>query len=42
MLRDLFRLIFDMLRSAQYEDLCRGLYLQEKQPKTYGTRIRGK
>ena len=41
MLRDLFRLIFDILRSAHYEDVCRGLYLKEDRPKTCGTKIQG-
>ena len=41
-LRDLFRLITDILHSERYEDICRGLYLKEKRPKTFGTKIRGK
>ena len=41
-LRDLIRLIEDMLRQARYEDTFRGLYMQGKTPKTFGTRIGGK
>ena len=41
MLRDLFRLILDILHSARYEDMCRGLYLKEDRPKTCGTKIQG-
>lgn len=40
MLRDLFRLICDMLHKAQYEDTCRGLYVKEEHPKTYGSNVR--
>lgn len=40
MLRDLFRLILDILHSVQYKDMCRGLYIKEERPKTYGTKIR--
>lgn len=40
MLRDLFRLICDILHRAQYEDMCRGLYVNEKMPKTYGSSIK--
>lgn len=40
MLRKLFRLVLDVLYSVRYEDICRGLYIKEERPKTYGTKIK--
>lgn len=38
--RDLFRLIRDLVLSAQRELAHRDLYLHENMPKTYGTHIK--
>lgn len=42
MLRELISLIRDIEKQSRYEDICRGLYLKERLPKTFGTHIGGR
>lgn len=40
MLKAFIELIRGFVRGERYKDLCRGLYISEDIPKTYGTKIR--
>lgn len=42
MLRDLIRLIQEMINQSKYEDTFRGLYYKVDKPKTFGTHIGGR
>ena len=40
MLKKLVRLILSMMHEDHYNDIFNSLYIHEKLPKTYGTRIK--
>lgn len=42
MLKKLIKLLIGFINEDKYADTCRGLYIQEKLPKTYGTKITNK
>ena len=41
-IRKIFKSISRSFAQSKYNDICRGLYIKERTPKTFGTKIRSR